>query len=131
MAVTPGDLVSDFIRAIERLDLEHAMSMLSDDCRYDNVPMGEVTGPDSVRATLGPFLSNYDAVDWVVRHQVEHGSLDDGVVMNERIDRFRKGDEWLELPVAGVFEVRDGRISLWRDFFDRDTLFRLLSSSTP
>jgi len=40
-------------------------------------------------------------------------------VMNERSDRFRVGDAWIDLPVAGVFEVGgDGRITLWRDYFD-------------
>jgi limonene-1,2-epoxide hydrolase len=39
--------------------------------------------------------------------------------MNERLDRFKIGDGWLELPVAGVFEVNgDGLIKLWRDYFD-------------
>jgi limonene-1,2-epoxide hydrolase len=40
-------------------------------------------------------------------------------VMNERTDKFRIGDTWIALPVAGVFEVGDdGRITLWRDYFD-------------
>ena len=40
------------------------------------------------------------------------------VVINERVDRFHIGDGWLELPVAGFWEVRDGLITLWRDCFD-------------
>jgi limonene-1,2-epoxide hydrolase len=41
------------------------------------------------------------------------------VVMNERTDKFRIGDAWVALPVAGVFELDgDGRIALWRDYFD-------------
>ena len=38
--------------------------------------------------------------------------------MNERIDRFRMGEKWLELPVMGTFVVRDGLIHEWRDYFD-------------
>jgi len=49
------------------------------------------------------------------------------VVLNERSDRFRSGDRWFELPVAGVFVVRDGRIQLWRDYFDRDTLMAVFA----
>jgi limonene-1,2-epoxide hydrolase len=41
--------------------------------------------------------------------------------MNERIDRFRLDDRWIEIPIAAVFRVRDGRICLWRDYFDLDT----------
>jgi len=35
--------------------------------------------------------------------------------MNERTDRFLLKGEWFDLPVAGVFELRDGRIALWRE----------------
>jgi limonene-1,2-epoxide hydrolase len=39
-------------------------------------------------------------------------------VLNERTDRFRIGDRWMEAGVMGVFELRDGRIQAWRDYFD-------------
>ena len=120
-------LVSSFITAIERGDLEHALTHLTDDCEYDNVPMGMVVGRDAVRATLAPFLARYDRVEWIIHHQVASGNLDHGVVMNERLDRFRAGNTWHELRVAGLFLVRHGQISLWRDYFDRDTLLRMLA----
>jgi limonene-1,2-epoxide hydrolase len=34
----------------------------------------------------------------------------------------------LELPVAGLFVVRHGQISLWRDYFDRDSLLQQLAA---
>lgn len=55
---------------------------------------------------------------WPVLSQLESGRR----VANERIDRFRIGEGWLELPVAGFFEVDDdGLITLWRDYFDLAT----------
>ena len=39
-------------------------------------------------------------------------------VMNERVDRFLMPTGWLEVAVAGLFVVRDGKIVLWRDYFD-------------
>lgn len=124
----PVDVVNHFIAAIERFDLEHALTHLTDDCEYDNVPMGKVVGRDQVRATLEPFVSRFDEVVWVVHHQVASGNLDHGVVMNERLDRFRAGDRWLDLPVAGLFVVRHGQIALWRDYFDRDTLLQQMAA---
>jgi limonene-1,2-epoxide hydrolase len=41
--------------------------------------------------------------------------------MNERVDHFVMGEKKLSLPVAGVFEVQNGKISAWRDYFDLDT----------
>ncbi len=43
---------------------------------------------------------------------------DGSIVMAERIDRFRWQGKKLDLPVCGVFEVRDGKIVNFRDYFD-------------
>ena len=48
--------------------------------------------------------------------------------MNERLDRFRSGDHWHELPVMGLFRIEDGRIVLWRDYFDRESFTKALAS---
>lgn len=119
--MTPSETVTEFISAIERKDLPHTLTLVDADIEYDNVPLGAVRGIDDVRNTLEPFLATCDEIDWQVRHQVAQGN----VVMNERVDRFRLGDRWLELPVAGLFVVGDGRITLWRDYFDVET-FRTL-----
>lgn len=126
----PAALVTNFITAIERGDLAHAITLLSDDCEYDNVPMSKVFGAVAVNDTLAPFLARYDRVEWIVHHQVSSGNLDHGVVMNERADRFRTGETWIEMPVAGLFLVRHGKIALWRDYFDRDTLLRQLAPAS-
>ena len=47
------------------------------------------------------------------------------------LDRFRIGSGWLELPVAGVFEVNDeGLITLWRDYFDMGAYQRQMAELT-
>ena len=38
--------------------------------------------------------------------------------MNERTDRFLVGEKWVEARVMGIFRLRDGKISEWRDYFD-------------
>lgn len=124
----PAALVTEFITAIERGELESALALLSEDVEYDNVPMGKTFGRNAVGKTLAPFLARYDRVEWVVHHQVASGDHTHGVVMNERLDRFGKGDSWLEMPVAGLFVVDDGLITLWRDYFDRDTLVKMLGA---
>lgn len=115
---TPAEIVGTFIAAIERNDLDTAVALLSDDCEYDNQPIRKEFGPEAVRRTLQPFCDQFDEIDWRVSYQAASGTVDDGVVMNERVDRFRKGDHWIELPVAGLFVIKQGRIVLWRDYFD-------------
>ncbi len=119
-----SETVTAFIHAIERRDLDAALAFVTDDCEYDNVPMAKVFGPEAIRTVLGPFAAGCSAIEWVVTHQVAHDDGEGGgVVMNERVDRFEMGGRWIELPVAGLFVLRGGRIALWRDYFDNQ-MFR-------
>jgi limonene-1,2-epoxide hydrolase len=112
--MTPLETVNAFIAKIEAKDLDAALALLTDDVEYDNVPMPTAHGVDEVRTFLGPFLDGAAKVEFVVHREAAAGDI----VLNERTDRFLLGERWLEIPVAGVFEVRDGKISLWRDYFD-------------
>ncbi len=113
-AMSPEEIVNAFIGALERLDVDTALTFVADDVEYDNVPMGKVFGPDGVRATLTPFIGSCTEVEWRILHQAASGD----VVMNERIDRFHMPKGWIEVAVAGLFVVHDGKITLWRDYFD-------------
>ena len=44
------------------------------------------------------------------------------LVVLERLDRHRIPQGWFELPVTGVFEVKDGKITYWREYFDVATI---------
>lgn len=107
-------IVGQFLAAIERQDIEGALSLLAEDCVYDNVPIGPVTGREAVRSILGPLLAGASRVEWEVLRE----SVSGNVVFNERIDRFELPHGLVSLPVTGVWEVHDEKITLWRDYFD-------------
>jgi limonene-1,2-epoxide hydrolase len=115
--MTPEETVDRFIALVCAKDIDAACELVAPDCEYDNVPMGKQFGPDGIKALLGPMIDGIDEVEFVIHRQVAAGAL----VLNERNDRFRLGEKWIDLPVAGVFEVVDGKIALWRDFFDAGT----------
>lgn len=81
---TSTQVVSAFVAAIEGKDLDSALALVTEDVVYDNVPLGEVRGPEGIRAALARILTSAERVEWLVHHQV--GEAD--VVMNERLDRF-------------------------------------------
>jgi limonene-1,2-epoxide hydrolase len=125
--MSPSEIVTAFIEAIERKDVAAAAALASPSISYENMPMQPIVGRDAMAATLEMFLGNASEIDWVILRQHEIGN----VVFNERIDRFRIGDGWLELPLAGVFEVDDdGLITLWRDYFDLASYQRQLGELT-
>ena len=112
--MSPLDTVRMFIASIEARDLDYALAYVDDDVVYDNVPMQAVHGPDGVRSTLEPFLARCSQIEWIVHREAATGD----VVFNERLDRFLIDGRWIEVAVTGVWEVHDGVISLWRDYFD-------------
>lgn len=123
--MTPSETVTSFISALERNDLDAALALVDPACEYDNVPMGKVHGPDAIRALLGPMLQAATKIEWIVHRQ----ACDGAIVFNERVDRFVMPFGPIEIPVTGVWEVHDGLITLWRDYFDEATYRRQLPAS--
>jgi limonene-1,2-epoxide hydrolase len=109
-----ADAVQKLIAANEARDLDRIVAVCTDDVLYENVPMTAVHGGDEVRATLEPMYAQATGVEFRVERQVEDGDT----VANERVDRFEIGGRWIEIRVAGFFEVRDGKVAVWRDYFD-------------
>jgi limonene-1,2-epoxide hydrolase len=123
--MSPEEIVNEFMARVVRMDLDAACALVSDDCEYDNVPISKVYGPDGIKGVLGAMVGALEEVDWVIHRQVAVGNL----VMNERTDRFGMNGKWMDLPVAGVFEVNDdGKITLWRDYFDMNTFTEQLTA---
>lgn len=124
----PGELVTRFIENIEQSRFSDAMSMVAEDCEYDNVPFNKVFGRDAIVEILAGFMASATKVEWLVHHQVSSGDMEHGVVMNERTDRFEFDGRWVELAIAGLFVIVDGRIALWRDYFDKDAFTKALAA---
>ena len=127
MELTPDALVRQFIDALVSRDLALAATMVTADFEYDNVPMGKSFGPSALTETLSGFFSMCTGIDWEILHQTSSGTINDGIVMNERDDRVEIHGRWATLPVAGIFVIREGKISLWRDYFDRQTIIDVMT----
>ena len=112
-------IVSDFVAAWNARDIEKIMSALTPDCVYHNIPMDPLEGTEAIRGLIQTFVGMASKMDWTVHHIAE-GS--DGTVLTERTDRFLVGEKWVALPVMGTFELTDGKISAWRDYFDLEQL---------
>ncbi len=119
MTRSPVETVRQFLKAMEALDYGAGLKLVADDCAYTNPPpLGTVHGPAGVRAVLEPFFAPTLENDFQILREASAGP----VVFLERLDRHRLADKWVELPVTGVFEVRDGKITVWRDYFDAETI---------
>ena len=112
------DVIRRFMAAMEKLDYDRALTLVSDDVQYTNIPLGTVRGPDGIRSVLEPFFAPTVTNEWLISNTAVNGDT----VFLERIDRHQLVRGWVELPVVGVFVVREGRIVEWRDYFDFATI---------
>ncbi len=130
MASTPEELVNEFIAALVARDLDGAAAMVTEDFEYDNVPMGKSFGPSALTETLNGFFGMCTGIDWQILRQTSSGDLANGIVLNERDDRVEIHGRWTTLPVAGVFEIKNGKLTLWRDYFDKQTIIDVMTPPT-
>lgn len=110
--MTAEETVLAFIEAWNRLDQERIYALMAEDILYHNMPLEPVRGRAGVRAHLDAWP--VDACEWELLHIAARGN----VVLTERVDRFRRGEDRIVVPVMGAFEVADGLITHWRDYFD-------------
>lgn len=114
-ATDPDELVRSFCALWSKPDPAELADYFTEDAVYHNIPMDPVKGRTEIAAFVQGFLANFDGIDFIIHRQVVAA----GVVMNERTDVMRRKDGMkFPLPVMGVFEVVDGRIAAWRDYFD-------------
>lgn len=112
---SPLETVKTFLETLGKKDYGAGAAMVSDDCEYTNpAPLGTVHGPAGIRRVLEPFFAPTLENQFVWKHTAVEGST----VFVERVDRHHLPHGWVELPVTGVFEVRNGRVTVWRDYFD-------------
>lgn len=120
--MSPTEVVVAFVDAWNRMDWDAVLSLLADDVVYHNIPMEKLEGKAAARAFIMSFQP--EAVDWEMLSIAENGNR----VLTERIDCFDlPGGKRIELPVMGTFEIENGLIRAWRDYFDLGTFTRQMS----
>lgn len=110
-------VVREFVDAWSRLDPDELAGYFATDGVYHNVMIEPVEGREAIRAFIADFAADWSSTDWEIRNLASDGA----VVLVERVDHIEAGDDAVSLPVVGVFEIEDGEIATWRDYFDMGT----------
>lgn len=123
---TAGEIVRAYIAAVATKDMTNATPFLHEDVVFDNVPQKGAArltnGPAAVGKRLQSLLNVCEKVEWEILCQIEQNNT----VFNERVDRFwfKAGmfpkSDLLEWPVCTHWEIQDGKIILWRDYYELD-----------
>jgi limonene-1,2-epoxide hydrolase len=116
------DLIEAFCEAWARLDPIEIASYFTQDGVYHNMPAAPIEGRDEIEGFIRGFAGTWTKASFDILNLAET----EGVVIAERIDCIQAGDKAVDLPCAGVFTLRDGKIAIWRDYFDLGVYMRAM-----
>ena len=105
--------VEVFLSALQDQDLDGAAAVLDEHLVYQNVGFPTIRG--RARAVKLFRAMEGRAGFEVKMHRI---AVNGSSVLTERTVALVFGPLRLQFWVCGVFEVSDGRITLWRDYFD-------------
>lgn len=116
-------LIRRFIEACVRADPDEFAGYFTEDAVWWNAPWKPVHGRAAIRETLRRGAERMVALPWEIRHIVAEGDI----VLTERVDVFLVGETRVSVPCMGIFELRDGKIAAWRDYWDLQQFERQLA----
>ena len=122
---SPIEIVRRFCAAwSDNVGTAELVAFFTDAAVYHNIPMAPVIGREAIGKNIASFIRPgkaaapgivpVESIDFRIINIAANGP----VVMTERVDVFKLPGKSFELPVMGTFEVKDGKISAWRDYFD-------------
>ena len=116
---SPIDVVRRFCAAwSDNLGRIELAAFFTDDAVYHNIPQAPVTGREAIADLIDSFIRPGPPGIESIEFRVINIAANGPVVMTERVDVFRVADRSFELQVMGTFEITDGKIHAWRDYFD-------------
>lgn len=115
--------IEEFINCWSSLDALRLASYFTEDGTYHNMPAKPISGRANIEKFITGFLANWTETTWEIMNITEQGNT----VFCERLDRTKTSNGDVDLPCFGVFEMREGKIHIWRDYFDMTTFVSAMS----
>ncbi|MEZ0339319.1 limonene-1,2-epoxide hydrolase family protein [Mycobacterium sp. pV006] len=108
------EVVRAELTAWGRNDVDEVMSHFADDATFYIGPdYPQLQGRDAIHALMKAFFRRGQCVDL----EIHHLAVDGDVVLMERHDHWIVEGTQKSWPVMGAYEVRDGKITAWREYF--------------
>lgn len=115
MTKSNRDLVLENLAGFDRLDYEFVAAGYADEGVLHFMQKEPIRGRDQIHAF---FVRQFEPITDTrieIVNVIESGSL----VMVERVDHYKYDGIAVSCPIANATELRDGRITVWREYFDQ------------
>jgi limonene-1,2-epoxide hydrolase len=121
--MSAADVVREFCAAVDRKDLAGVEALFDEKVVYHNIGSEPAVGRDAALAAVKFQFDMFEPINFRLRNLAADGDT----VLTERVDEITANGITAPVPVMGTFEVRDGRIVHWRDYFDLGLTGKLMS----
>ena len=122
------EVVEAFVSALERLDFDAALLLVTRDMRWINVPWTTASSKEQLARAFQWMFKD------VTRFEVQYLDIHergDGIVYTDRVDTFEGRGISINVPVQGEFRVKDGLITEWVDRFSWAKVIADIGRSLP
>jgi limonene-1,2-epoxide hydrolase len=120
---SPAEVVREFCSGIDRKDLATVEALLDEKVVYHNIGTEPAVGREATLAAVKFLFDMFDPIEFRIRNLAEDGDT----VLTERVDVLTANGIAAPVPVMGAFEIREGRIVAWRDYFDMGLTGKLIA----
>jgi limonene-1,2-epoxide hydrolase len=121
--MSAAEVVREFCAAIDRKDLDAVEALMDEKIVYHNIGAAPAVGRDASLAAVKFQFDMFDPISFRLRNLAADGDT----VLTERVDEITANGITAPVPVMGTFEVSDGRIVHWRDYFDMGLTGKLMA----
>ncbi len=116
-------VADEMIDAWNTMDWDRMYDTFAEDGILHSVMIDPIVGRETIRRRLTPLLEQLDRIEL----QIGNKGVVGDVVMFERVDDFVYKGVHSRVPVVGVMEISNGKVDVWREYYDKASLAAALS----
>ena len=114
----PTAVAQTMLEAWDRRDFDAVLSLFAEDGVLHSMMLAPIVGRTSIAARL----ARLGAAAHKTRLRIRHIGVIDGQVYVERLDEITLDGQRTDVPVIGVFQIENGLVAYWREYYDRRQL---------
>ncbi|SNS90579.1 limonene-1,2-epoxide hydrolase family protein [Rhodococcoides kyotonense] len=114
------EVVENMLHALRDRNVDDAVALFDDRIVWHNVGLPKVRGRDRV----GKFMEALAKPEWGFDVTIHNIAANGNIVLTERTDAIVYRRLRVEFWVCGTFELRDGKIAVWRDYGDPTNILK-------
>lgn len=119
------NIINNLISAIETRNSEAVGQLLAEDIIFENIPEGNtIYGRQAVQEKFANFFKKASSIRWDIERKI----FNDGTVIIEKKNNICLEGKNIILAMVAIIEVRDDKISVFKEYFDSQSLIKQLEN---